>query len=86
MDARRPRCLRFVTMPEPASERWRDVSSLQFETFLRDYSRSLEARPPLSRKARYREWLDASLGVWPGNVVAKTWIRGRCRGYQIRKG
>jgi hypothetical protein len=45
----------------------------------------LEARPPLTRKANYREWLDATRGSWPDNAVAKTWIRGRCRGYQIRQ-
>jgi hypothetical protein len=70
-------------MSEPARERWRDVSATQFEAFLRDYLRPLEARPPLTRKANYREWLDATQGSWPDNPLAKTWIRGRCRGYQI---
>lgn len=74
-------------MPQPFAlrERWRDVSAAEFEAFLRAYPRPLEARPPLSRKARYREWLDVALGVWPENAVAKTWTRGRCRGYQIRE-
>jgi hypothetical protein len=60
------------------------VSSIEFEAFLRYYPQALEARPPMSRKALYREWFDVTLGDWPGNVVAKTWVRGRCRGYQIR--
>ena len=75
-------------MPQPFAlrEHWRDVAAAEFAAFLRDYPRALEARPPLSRKARYREWLDATLGAWPENAVAKTWTRGRCRGYQIRDG
>jgi hypothetical protein len=75
-------------MPEPfpARERWRDVSSTEFELFLHTYPRLLEAWPPISRKARYRERLDVSIGAWPDNAVAKTWTRGRCRGYQIRDG
>jgi len=73
-------------MSEPARERWRDVSVAEFEAFLRDYPRPLEAHPPLNNKARFREWLDATLGEWPDNAVAKTWIRGRCSGYQLRDG
>lgn len=85
MDAGRADCLRFASMPEPACEHWRAVSAAEFEAFLRDYPRPLEAHPPLSHKgARFRAWLDASLGSWPDNAVAKTWIRGRCRGYQVR--
>jgi hypothetical protein len=74
-------------MPQSFARRgqWADVSSLEFEAFLRDYPRPLEARPQLTRKANYREWLDSSLGSWPDNAVAKTWIRRRCRGYQIRQ-
>jgi hypothetical protein len=74
-----------MARPFALREQWSDVSLPQFEAFLRDYPRPLETRPPLARKANYREWLDASLGVWPDNAVAKTWIRGRCRGYQIRQ-
>jgi hypothetical protein len=70
-------------MSVPAREQWRDVSAAEFDAFLRDYPRPLEAHPPLSHKARFREWLDTSLGSWPHSTVAKTWIRGRCRGYQI---
>ena len=65
-------------------ESWRDVSLAEFETFLREYPRTLEARPPLSqRKVNFRAWLDASLGEWPDNPLAKVWRRGRCTGYQI---
>ena len=84
MDADRAACLRFAPMPEPSREHWRDVSAAEFEAFLRDYPRPLEARPPLTHKANYRAWLDAALGSWPDNIVAKTWIRGRCKGYQVR--
>jgi hypothetical protein len=73
-------------MAEPfeVRERWLDVSRLEFESFLREYPRPLEARPPLTRKANYREWIDPALGKWPGNAVAKCWRRGGCQGYQIR--
>jgi hypothetical protein len=65
-------------------ESWRDVSLAEFEAFLRNYPRPLEARPPLSQhKVNFRAWLDASLGEWPDNAVAKAWTRGRCKGYQI---
>ena len=74
-------------MPQPfsARERWCDVSLAEFERFLCDYPRPLETRPPLSRKANYREWVDPALGTWPGNAVAKFWKRGSCHGYQIRE-
>ena len=65
-------------------ERWFHVSVLEFEAFLRDYPRALEARPPLNQKANYREWVDPSMGAWPGNAVGKSWKRGGCLGYQIR--
>jgi hypothetical protein len=42
------------------------------------------ARPPLTRKASYREWGDPALGKSPENAVAKCWTRGRCQGYQVR--
>jgi hypothetical protein len=74
-------------MPEPfeCRESWCDVSLAEFESFLREYPRPLEARPPLSRKANYREWVDPTLGNWPDNAVAKCWRRARCLGYQIRR-
>ena len=67
-----------------ARRRWREVSSAQFDAFLRTYPRSLEQRHPICRKSAHREWMDASLGSWPANAVAKAWTRGRSRGYQIR--
>jgi hypothetical protein len=75
----RPMAERF-----PLRERWFDVSLPEFEAFLRDYPRPLEARPPLIRKANFREWCDAALGKWPGNSVAKCWRRGGCCGYRVR--
>jgi hypothetical protein len=57
---------------------------MEFALFLRAYPRALEARPPLNRKARYREWTDPTLGKWPDNAVAKCWTRGKCFGYQVR--
>ena len=79
-----PRHTYVRSMREPL-EHWRDVSLAEFETFLRTYPRPLEARPPLrQRKVNFRAWLDSSLGEWPQNVVAKTWKRGNCLGYQIR--
>ena len=73
-------------MAEPfvLRERWFDVSALEFEAFLRDYPRPLEARPPLNRKADFREWVDPSVGACPGTVVGKAWKRGAGLGYQIR--
>ena len=40
--------------------------------------------PPQNQKANFREWVDPSLGAWPGNAVGKSWKRGACLGYQIR--
>lgn len=65
-------------------ERWFDVSLPEFEAFLRDYPRPLRARPPLTHKANFREWIDASIGASPGSAVGKSWRRGGCLGYQIR--
>ena len=75
-----------AAMPEPFAlrEHWADVSLPGYEAFLRRYPRPLEARPPLTRKANYREWVDPALGKWPGNAVAKCWTRGGCHGYQVR--
>jgi hypothetical protein len=66
-------------------EQWLDVSREEFEAFLRDYPRPLEARPPLERKANYREWLDPALGTWPDSAIAKAWKRHDCNGWQIRR-
>jgi len=76
--------LRSRRRPFEARERWRDVSLAAFETFLREYPRPLEARPRLTPRARHREWMDATLGSWPANAVAKCWTRGRSQGFQIR--
>jgi hypothetical protein len=86
MDApSRGRLRSHMVQPFEAREHWRDVSQLEFGAYLGRYPRPLEARPPITeRKARYREWLDASLGDWPGTAVAKSWRRGRCTGFQIR--
>ena len=73
-----------MRQPFEAREHWSDVSLAEFEAFLRNYPRPLEARPPLRRKANYREWVDPSIGVWPGNAIGKSWKRGACLGYQIR--
>jgi hypothetical protein len=75
---------RPMAQPFVLRERWFDVSLPEFEAFLRDYPRPLEARPPLTQKANYREWCDPTLGNWPGNAVAKRWARGGCHGYQVR--
>jgi hypothetical protein len=74
-----------MARPFELRERWRDVTIAELEAFLRAYPRPLEARPPLTRKANYREWVDPALGKWPENVVAKCWTRGG-RYYQIRLG
>jgi hypothetical protein len=73
-----------MAQPFTSREQWSDVSVAEFEAFLRDFPRLLETRPPLSRKANYREWVDPTLGKWPDNAVAKAWRRGGCQGYQIR--
>jgi len=73
-----------VAEPFVLRERWFDVSRAEFEAFLRDYPRPLEARPPLRQKASYREWVDPTIGAWPGNAVGKSCGRGGCLGYQIR--
>jgi hypothetical protein len=71
----------FIRFPEM---KWRNATQMELESFLQTYPNPLEAQPPIERKARYREWCDATLGDWPDNVVAKCWARGRCTGFQIR--
>jgi hypothetical protein len=51
-------------------EPWRFISASEFETFLTSYPRTLEVHPPIERKAKFRSYSDATLGRWPGNVVA----------------
>ena len=47
----------------------------EFEAFLHDYPRPLEARPPLIQKAKFREWVDPSIEARPGSAVGKSWKR-----------
>ena len=75
-----------MASPFNLEEQWCDASASEFERFLRDDPRLLEARPPLTQtKVNYREWSDPSLGAWPANGVAKSWKRGRRIGYQVRQ-
>ena len=76
--------LRTVRKATDPRERWREVSLSQYEAFLRAYPRPLEHRPRITRRSGRREWLDATLGTWPANAVAKAWMRGRTQGFQIR--
>jgi len=73
-----------MSYPFAERERWIDVTHQELEAFLRDYPRPLEARPPTGRKANFREWVDSAIGPWPHGSVAKMWVRGSCRGYQMR--
>lgn len=73
-----------MVYPFAEREHWIDVTHQELEAFLHDYPRPLEARPPLGRKVRFREWVDPTLGAWPEGSVAKMWARGSCRGYQVR--
>jgi len=75
---------RAVLGPFDTRGRWRDVSVAQFQAFLREYPRSIQERPRITRKAGHREWMDPTLGSWPANAVAKAWTRGRNPSYQIR--
>jgi hypothetical protein len=49
---------------------WRLVSDSEAAEFLRNYPRPLTVEPPLARKARFRRFLDPSLGSWPNSEVA----------------
>lgn len=53
-----------------SGEGWRLVSNSEFEEFLRLYPRPLTVDPPLGKKARFRRFLDPSLGPWPESQVA----------------
>jgi len=68
--------------PEP--QRWRCVSPLEFEQFLCIYPRPIEVRPPLTKKARFREFNDPTLGPWPGSTVAREFRIRRSREYWLR--
>jgi hypothetical protein len=54
----------------PTGEPWRFLTAMEFEAFLSSYPRTLQAHPPLERKANFRSYSDPTLGRWPGNVVA----------------
>lgn len=49
---------------------WRLVSDRELADFLRRYPRPVTAEPPLTRKARFRRFLDPTLGSWPSSEVA----------------
>ena len=49
---------------------WRLVSNSEFEEFLHRYPRPLTADPPLSKKSRFRRFLDLTLGPGPASQVA----------------
>lgn len=49
---------------------WRVVSATEFEAFLRDYPRPLTLDPPAGERARFRRYLDPTLGAWPESQVA----------------
>ena len=49
---------------------WKLVSNSEFAEFLRLYPRPLTADPSLGKKARFRRFLDPSLGPWPTSQVA----------------
>jgi hypothetical protein len=63
---------------------WRYVPPTEFEAYLREYPRPLEARPPLSAgKADYRVWIDPTLGTGLQGVVAQGC--GTCYPYEVRR-
>lgn len=70
-----------MQLPPPP---WREVSSAEFNQFLRTYPQPLEPNPPLPNKARYCEYRDCSLGAWPDNVVAQCLRHHRSVIYMIR--
>ena len=71
---------RLIAEPVILRERWSDVSALEFEAFLRDYPRPLEARPPLGQKGNYREWRDPTYAK-TGALIERqrSWLR-KCIG------
>ena len=63
---------------------WRLVSENDFKDFLRRYPRPLTIDPPLTRRARFRRYLDATLGAWPESQVATVHQAHRSTVYVIR--
>jgi hypothetical protein len=49
---------------------WRVVSASDFAGFLRRFPRPLTIEPPLDQRARFRRYLDPTLGTWPHSQVA----------------
>jgi hypothetical protein len=54
----------------------------EFQAFLREYPRSLEERPRLTRRSGHHEWTDVTLGSRPANAVTQCRTRNR---YRARK-
>src|SRR6185312_16463625 len=61
---------RPIDMAIEYSGGWRLVSSSEFEVFFRPYPRPLTADHPLSKKSRFRRFLDATPGPGPASQVA----------------
>lgn len=61
-------------MSTESSAGWKLVSNSDFEEFLRLYPRPLTVDPPLGKKARFRRFLDPSLGSWPESQVASVHV------------
>jgi hypothetical protein len=49
---------------------WRLVSENDFKDFLRRYPRPLTIDPPLTQRARFRRYLDPTLGTWRESEVS----------------
>ena len=49
---------------------WRVVSHIEYEAFVKCYPRPLTIAPPLAQRARFRRYLDPTLGAWPDSQVA----------------
>jgi hypothetical protein len=62
---------------------WQLVSNSEFEEFLRRYP-PLTADLPLSKKSRFRRFLDLTLGPWPESQVATVHCSHRSTANTIR--
>lgn len=63
---------------------WRVVSEADFEAFLRDFPRLLTVDPPLTQRARFRRYLDPTLGAWPDWQVATVHLAHQTTVHVIR--
>jgi hypothetical protein len=63
---------------------WRVVSETEFEAFLRRYPRPLTIDPPPAQRARFRCYLDPTLGAGPDSQVASVHHAHRSAIYVIR--